>query len=89
MIARFQTGMLSTIESIHFAKPMIGIPMYFDQESNMNMAEYRGYGISLPYRELTTEKLQIAVRKIITHPRFKLNIYAFSKFQYKYNIFFS
>lgn len=79
MIAHCQTGMLSTIESIHFAKPMIGIPMYFDQESNMKMAEYRGYSISLPYRELTTEKLQIAVREIITNPRFKLNKYAFFK----------
>lgn len=68
--------MLSTIESIHFGKPFIGIPMYFDQELNMNIAESRGYAISLPYREVTTQKLQAAVRNIITNPRFEFEMHA-------------
>lgn len=64
--------MLSTIEAVHFAKPIIGVPMFFDQELNMKMAESRGYGISMPYRELTAEQFQNAVKNMFANPRFEV-----------------
>ncbi|XP_055304711.1 UDP-glycosyltransferase UGT5-like [Sitodiplosis mosellana] len=67
-----QGGTLSITEAIHFAKPIIGIPIYSDQTRNMNMAERRGYGISVSYEELTTEKLRLA--KVLTDPRYAENM---------------
>lgn len=65
-------GMLSTTEAVHFAKPIIGIPIFYDQHMNMEIAEQRGFGISLPYEKLYTYKLRDAVRKIFTDPRFEI-----------------
>lgn len=39
------------------------------------MAKHRGYGIGVPYQELTTEKLQQAIRKVLTDPRFGVKIF--------------
>lgn len=64
--------MLSTTEAVHFAKPIIGIPIFYDQHMNMEIAEQRGFGISLPYEKLYTYKLRDAVRKIFTDPRFEI-----------------
>lgn len=69
----FSKGTLSITEAIHFAKPIICIATYFDQNFNMNMAEQRGYGVGVPYEELTTGKLQQAIRKVLTDPRFGIN----------------
>lgn len=35
-------GLLSTMESIHFGKPFIGVPVFFDQHFNMRVAESKG-----------------------------------------------
>lgn len=68
--------MLSTTEAVHFAKPIIGIPIFYDQYSNMGVAVQRGFGISLPYAELCTENLRSAIRKILTDQRFEFDTMA-------------
>lgn len=63
-------GLLSTTESVHFGKPVIGIAFAFDQKLNMRLAEQKGYGISVPFEELSKEKLKLAFRGILSNPRF-------------------
>lgn len=36
------------------------------------MAEQLGYGIHLPYEELTADKLRDAIKRILIDPRFEL-----------------
>lgn len=63
-------GLLSTTESIHFGKPMVGIPVMFDQYMNIKIAEQKGYGISVPLGELTAENLKAAIDEVLDNPRF-------------------
>jgi len=63
-------GLLSTTEAVHFGKPMVGTPLFFDQYLNMKMAESKGYGISVPYESLSEEKLKSAIRAVLTNPSY-------------------
>lgn len=56
-------------EAVYFAKPVVGIPFFFDQHLNMFLAEKKGFGISVPIETLTAEKIATAVRKVLNEPR--------------------
>ncbi|XP_023036168.1 UDP-glycosyltransferase UGT5-like isoform X3 [Drosophila willistoni] len=61
-------GLLSTTESIYHGKPFVGIPIFGDQFLNMARAESNGYGVTVDFKELTTEKLTNAIERIISTP---------------------
>ncbi|XP_046866555.1 UDP-glycosyltransferase UGT5-like isoform X2 [Drosophila willistoni] len=61
-------GLLSTTESIYHGKPFVGIPIFGDQFLNMARAESNGYGVTVNFKELTTEKLTNAIERIISTP---------------------
>lgn len=62
-------GLLSTIETIHHGVPILGIPIFADQKMNMAIAVKKGYAVSLPFGELTEEKLHKALEEILNNPR--------------------
>lgn len=66
-------GLLSITEAVHFAKPMIGIPVYFDQGMNMKLVERRGFGINIPYGQLSNDKLKFAIGQLFTDSRYTEN----------------
>lgn len=63
-------GLLSTTESVHFGKPIVGTPVFYDQYINMKMAEAKGYAVTVPYEDFSEEKLKAAVRTILTNSRY-------------------
>lgn len=62
-------GMLSTIEAVYFAKPIIGIPIVFDEYLNMAVTQQNQYGISIPFEQLTEYKMRQALHDIFSKPR--------------------
>ena len=46
------------------------IPIFGDQPSNAMEAVRRGYGIQIPFPELTSEKLSGAINTILTEPKY-------------------
>ncbi|KAF2894451.1 hypothetical protein ILUMI_11721, partial [Ignelater luminosus] len=66
-------GLLSTIETIYFGVPVVGIPVFGDQEMNVANAEIAGYGIGVPFRALTEETLNSALDKILNDPKYTEN----------------
>ena len=62
-------GLLSTTESIHFGKPVVGIPVFGDQSLNIGYAERRGYGIMVDFHDLSHETLTNAVNKGLNDPQ--------------------
>lgn len=62
-------GLLSTTETVYHGVPIIAIPILGDQKMNAYHAERGGYGIVLPFKELTEEKLSGLLDEILTNPK--------------------
>ncbi|XP_043467685.1 UDP-glycosyltransferase UGT5-like [Leptopilina heterotoma] len=72
-------GLLSTIESIYYAVPIIGFPLFGDQNFNMRNYENRKIAITLNYDSFTEEQLDGALNKILKDPEMRNNIEKLSK----------
>ncbi|XP_066994908.2 UDP-glycosyltransferase UGT5 [Anabrus simplex] len=66
-------GLLSTLETIYHGVPIVGIPVFGDQQMNMVRAETAGFGILVEYSNLTTESLHWAVTEVLQQPRYREN----------------
>jgi len=64
-------GLHSIEEAVYNGKPVIGIPFFADQLSNMRLVEKNGYGRMITYDKLTEESFEKAVEEVITNPTFK------------------
>lgn len=62
-------GLLSTMETVYYGKPIIGIPVFGDQHLNMKMASHKGIGESIPYETLTEFGLKEALGKVLHNSR--------------------
>jgi glucuronosyltransferase len=62
-------GLLGTIEAVHVGVPMIGIPMYGDQGTNMKMVEAAGMAVILQYHDITKDNVLKAIRTVLDNPR--------------------
>lgn len=63
-------GLLSTIESIYFGKPVLGLPCFYDQFMNVHRAQKAGFGLGLDLNNLKQSELEESIRKILTTPSF-------------------
>jgi UDP:flavonoid glycosyltransferase YjiC (YdhE family) len=68
-------GLLGTIEAVHVGVPMIGIPMYGDQFTNMKMVEAAGMGITLLYPDITKDNILKALRTVLDNSRCNTEIF--------------
>jgi glucuronosyltransferase len=46
------------------------VPVFADQPANAKEAEIKGFGLSLPLMDITTEKLYYIIQKVLTNPRY-------------------
>lgn len=63
-------GLLSATETIYHGVPILVVPIYGDQKLNAAAAVNNGYGLSLPYIELTEEKLSIILNELLNNPKY-------------------
>lgn len=63
-------GLLSTTEAVYHGVPIVGIPLYGDQQMNLVNAESNGIGRGLPFNQLTEEKLTNVVQEVLTNPKY-------------------
>lgn len=62
-------GLLSTQEAIYHGLPLIGIPIFGDQDLNMQKVASLGIGIKLDFNKLTREDLLNALKTIQQNSR--------------------
>lgn len=65
-------GQLSIIEAIKFGMPVVGMPLYADQISNIKMAQEDGIGVYLDYDSLTYESVFKALQTVLSNSRYCL-----------------
>ncbi|KAK5649594.1 hypothetical protein RI129_000623 [Pyrocoelia pectoralis] len=66
-------GLLSTLEAIYHGVPIVGIPVYGDQHSNMKIAEEYNYGIGIALADLTAEGLLKCINTVLQNPEYLEN----------------
>ncbi|XP_031350467.1 UDP-glucuronosyltransferase 2B14-like [Photinus pyralis] len=67
-------GYLSTTEAIYHGVPIVGIPIFGDQEMNVATAEIDGYGKGVSYKTLTEESFGNAVHEVLRNPKYSENV---------------
>ncbi|EDW15710.1 UDP-glycosyltransferase UGT5 [Drosophila mojavensis] len=66
-------GMLSVLEAAHFGKPVLGLPVFFDQFRNMECLRQRGVGELLDINTMTRQEFVKAIKQILEQPQYKQN----------------
>lgn len=63
-------GLGGIIEARHYGIPLIGIPIFGDQMSNLRLARDEGLAEILHYNDLTEESLTNVVQKVLMNPKY-------------------
>jgi len=58
-------GLLGTIEAVHSGVPMVGIPLYGDQEINIRSYVSEGFAVKLHFNNITKESVLQALRTVL------------------------
>ncbi|XP_037952730.1 UDP-glucosyltransferase 2-like [Teleopsis dalmanni] len=72
-------GLLSTTEAIYHAKPVLGIPRFFDQPMNVANAVKRGYAKSVDFKTLNETDLKLGLSELLYNPIYTQNVQIYSK----------
>ncbi|KAF2356870.1 UDP-glucuronosyl/UDP-glucosyltransferase [Trinorchestia longiramus] len=67
-------GLLGSQEAIYHRTPILGLPLFGDQQKNAKTWENAGIGIYLKWKSLTVELLTSTIQELITNPKYKENI---------------
>lgn len=62
-------GMLSTLEALHNAVPILGIPLWGDQKRNVECGVSSGWALRLNYANLTEDSFRWTVNEMLDNPR--------------------
>jgi UDP:flavonoid glycosyltransferase YjiC (YdhE family) len=61
-------------ESIHFGKPMLVLPLFWDQYDNAQRVEEVGFGVRLPTYEFEDGELHAAIDRLLSTPNHGLTV---------------
>ncbi|XP_012258838.3 UDP-glucosyltransferase 2-like [Athalia rosae] len=72
-------GLGGCLESLRYAVPLIGVPLFADQFSNIDAAVHRGIAVRLDHEKLTADKIIEAVKSVVHDTKYKNNMIKLSK----------
>ncbi|KAK0092120.1 hypothetical protein PV326_002160 [Microctonus aethiopoides] len=64
-------GLMSTQEALTFGVPMIGMPLFGDQFSNIALYTKRNMALRLDMKNITEESIYEALHEVLTNPKYK------------------
>ncbi|XP_043467651.1 uncharacterized protein LOC122501928 [Leptopilina heterotoma] len=64
-------GLISTLEALYNGVPLIGLPLYADQFSNIRIFVNKNMAIRLNYKKLTKESLDEALDAVLNNPKYR------------------
>ncbi|KAF5304918.1 hypothetical protein FQR65_LT00802 [Abscondita terminalis] len=72
-------GLLSITEAIYNGVPIIGIPFYGDQSANVAESVIKGYGVCVPYLDLSERTLFSAIVEVMNNSKYQNNAQKISR----------
>lgn len=63
-------GLLGTTEAVYEGVPILGIPIFGDQRTNVRAIESNGAGELLDYNDITKEVVLEKIQRIINDPKY-------------------
>jgi glucuronosyltransferase len=60
---------MGTIEAVHSGVPMVGIPLFGDQEVNIHSYISEGFAVKLQFDSISKESILQALRTVLHNPR--------------------
>ncbi|XP_021912896.1 uncharacterized protein LOC110826504 [Zootermopsis nevadensis] len=66
-------GLLSTQEAIDRGVPIMGIPVFGDQQLNVLWTVSKGFGVLLDFSNVTSESVSWALNEVLNNPRYREN----------------
>ncbi|KAL0820068.1 hypothetical protein ABMA28_006013 [Loxostege sticticalis] len=67
-------GLLSTTETIHYGKPIIGIPVFADQFINVERAVAKGFAKRVDLSMTMADQLKSAINEILQDPKYTTTV---------------
>ena len=61
---------IGTQEAAYHGVPVLGLPLYGDDMISMKLVEKAGYGISLPWRNITAQSFSEAFMNLLEKPKY-------------------
>ncbi|XP_017113952.1 UDP-glycosyltransferase UGT5 isoform X1 [Drosophila elegans] len=72
-------GILSIIEATYFAKPVLGVPLFFDQFRNLKVLMEQEAALQLNINSMTKEEFMDTLGNLINQPKYRENALAMSQ----------
>ncbi|XP_034480036.1 UDP-glucuronosyltransferase 2B20-like [Drosophila innubila] len=72
-------GMLSIIEAVYHAKPVLEMPLFFDQFRNAERMQLEGAALHLDILTLSRQDFESAIRQLLDQPQYRQNALALSQ----------
>lgn len=67
-------GLLSLQEATWHAVPLIGVPIFVDQHSNLQKSIAAGVAVRVDFKTLTSEELKSAISEVLVNPNYRENM---------------
>ena len=67
-------GNNTVTESLRFGRPMIALPLFWDQHDNAQRLEETGFGVRLPTYETGPEELVVAIDRLVGDPSLRARL---------------
>ncbi|XP_073825570.1 UDP-glycosyltransferase UGT5-like [Musca autumnalis] len=72
-------GLLSTTEAIYHGKPILGLPVFYDQAMNVKKAKSQGFALGVDFYTLPKEEFESGILEMMTNPVYRERVMEISK----------
>ncbi len=72
-------GQRSLFEAVYHAKPLLGVPLFYDQEYNAKFLEDRGFGESINIHTFTEDEMRQKMAMVLTDESYRIKMEAASE----------
>ncbi|XP_065354382.1 UDP-glycosyltransferase UGT5-like [Calliphora vicina] len=66
-------GLLSTSESVYHGKPMLGLPVFYDQQMNIKKGIQAGFALGIDFHTLPREEFKSSILKMMNNAKYLNN----------------